>query len=154
MPGHTSFSTGASVSQSPSSFTDTSMTTASTTNAPTTATSDFLITNNTTTDDVKATSTIEGQKDTLTGSQSTSPGLITGVAIGGALTGGLITLLATLMIAAIVCLVKKNQDKLTPLSMNQILQGINGDKDMEVKDAEEPIYMQCNTVQPCCQRPT
>ena len=66
--------------------------------------------------------------------------MITGVAIDGILTGALITLLATFIIVAIICLTKKYKDTLTLLAVNQISQGISGEE-VKMKDVEEPVIL-------------
>lgn len=139
-------------------ITDTSLTVASvtapTTNAPTTTTTDLLqIIENTTTEGAKGTTTsitdtqqptssttINTIKDTLTCSQGISIGSITGVAIGGVVIGVLLTLIATLVIAAIAHLTKNKKAMLTLLAVNKITQGEDEVKDMEMKNVEEPAY--------------
>ncbi len=135
--------------ESPVSTTDTS-----TTNEPTTTKIDLPmmteIMSTTTADVTEGTSTTAAQqpttinaiKDALTCSQSTAPGLITGVAVGGVTTGALLTLIATLIIVAIARLTKKKQSTLMQMAViqNRITQGEDKMKDMEMENVEEPMY--------------
>ena len=99
----------------------------------------------TTTTSTSSTSTTDAQQSTVTTnnaikeatcSQNTATtGVIVGVAVGGILTGALITLLATFIIVAIICLAKKNKSTLTLLAVNQI----SGEED-KMGNVEEPVY--------------
>ena len=110
-------------------------------NVPATTTSTLLISGNTV-----GTSTTGAQQSIVTANNaiqdatcSQNTATIIGVAIGGILTGALLTLLATFIIVAITRLTKKNKGTLTLLAVNQISQGISGEE-VKMKDVEEPVY--------------
>ena len=110
-------------------------------NVPATTTSTLLISGNTV-----GTSTTGAQQSIVTANNaiqdatcSQNTATIIGVAIGGILTGALLTLLATFIIVAITRLTKKNKGTLTLLAVNQISQGISGEE-VKMKDVEKPVY--------------
>lgn len=138
---------------SPNTATDGSVTAMPTTN-------DILMTermsNSTVEESSEETSTItDAQQSTTdnaikapTGGQGTSTatsGIIAAVAIGGILTGAIVTVLITLIIVlAVAKLTKKKQSTLTLVAMNRLSGGEEDNiKDVGAemkKDIEEPVY--------------